>query len=57
MGNGETKSLQTINNKKKSFSFDTGDFSNFNIDKIKPINVTQNHNISSSLDITKHQNS
>mgnify|MGYP006869356651 FL=1 len=57
MGNGETKSLQTINNKKKSFSFDTGDFSNFNIDKIKPINVPQNHNISSSLDITKHQNS
>lgn len=66
MGNGQTKSAQAIitANKKKSFSFDVGDFNNFNMDKIKPtnvmnssiynknINLHNNHNhISSSLDM------
>lgn len=69
MGNGQTKSAQTmIANKKKSFSFDVGDFNNFNMDKIKPTNVMNssiynkninlhNNHVSSSLDMkTSHNN-
>lgn len=69
MGNGQTKSAQTmIANKKKSFSFDVGEFNNFNMDKIKPTNVMNssiynkninlhNNHVSSSLDMkTSHKN-